>query len=408
MIHIDQNKCIGCGECVDACMFGSISLKANFPSISEDCRLCGACARICQYSAIIIKRKKKKKIIDWKGVLIFGEQRDGEILEVVYELLSKGKELADKLNESLLCIVLGNSVKKINDLKFYGVDEIHYFNDNNLERFNCEIYSKIISSFVKSIKPSIFLIGATSIGRELGPRIAAKLKTGLTADCTSLKINKENLLLQTRPAFGGNIMASIICPSSRPQMATVRPKVMKIMEKKIGGGSLIYHQVNSDLLKSRIKILRELKFDNHHNIENADIIVSGGLGIGKKEGFVLLQELADELNGVVAASRPAVDAGWADPTVQVGMSGKVVQPHLYIACGISGAIQHRVGMETSDVIVAINKDERAPIFDIADFGIVTDLYDFLPKFIQNLKKTKNDVIISKNKMENFIPLPNNK
>ncbi|MDX1797812.1 MAG: electron transfer flavoprotein subunit alpha [Candidatus Lokiarchaeia archaeon] len=394
MIHIDQDKCIGCGECVDACVFGSLSLKAKFPSISEDCRLCGACARICRYNAIVITRKKKKKIIDWKGVLIFGEQRDGVILDVVYELLSKGKKLADKLNESLLCIVLGNLVKEINDLKSYGVDEIHYFNDHYLETFNCEIYSQIISTFVKDIKPSIFLIGATSIGRELGPRIAAKLKTGLTADCTDLEINEEGLLLQTRPAFGGNIMASIICPFSRPQMATVRPKVMKIVEHKNDKGHLINHHVNSEFAKSRIETLREIKYNNHCNIENADIIVSGGLGLGKKEGFALLQELADELNGVIAASRPAVDAGWAEPTVQVGMSGKVVQPQLYIACGISGAVQHRVGMETSDVIVAINKDERAPIFDIADFGIVADLYDFLPKLIHNLKKTKNDLIVS--------------
>ncbi len=394
MIHIDRDKCIGCGECVDACIFGSMSLKDNYPSISEDCRLCGACAKICQYNAIIIKRKKKKKTTDWKGVLIFGEQRDGKILEVVYELLGKGKTLADKLNESLLCVVLGNSVKGVNDLKFYGADEIHYFNNNILEMFNCEIYSEIISNFVKNIKPSIFLIGATSIGRELGPRIAAKLKTGLTADCTDLEINKEGLLLQTRPAFGGNIMASIICPFSRPQMATVRPKVMKKMEKKKGGGSVINHHVNAESIKSRIITLREMRYNNHSDIGSADIIVSGGLGLGKKEGFILLQELADELNGVIAASRPAVDAGWADPTVQVGMSGKVVQPHLYIACGISGAVQHRVGMETSDIIVAINKDERAPIFDIADFGIVTDLYDFLPKFIQNLKKTKNDNIVS--------------
>jgi electron transfer flavoprotein alpha subunit/NAD-dependent dihydropyrimidine dehydrogenase PreA subunit len=394
MIHIDQDKCTGCGECVDACVFGSMSLKTKLPSISEDCRLCGACARICRYNAIVITRKKKKKIINWKGVLIFGEQRDGVILDVVYELLSKGKKLADKLNESLLCIVLGNFVKGVNDLKSYGVDEIHYFNDHCLETFNCEIYSQIISNFVKDIKPSIFLIGATSIGRELGPRIAAKLKTGLTADCTDLEINEEGLLLQTRPAFGGNIMASIICPYSRPQMATVRPKVMKIVENKNSKGYLINHQVNSEFAKSRIVTLREIKYNNHCNIENADIIVSGGLGLGKKEGFVLLQELADELNGVIAASRPAVDAGWAEPIVQVGMSGKVVQPHLYIACGISGAVQHRVGMETSDVIVAINKDERAPIFDIADFGVVADLYDFLPKFIQNLKKTKNDIIIS--------------
>ena len=391
MITIDREKCIGCGECVDVCVFGSISMKDNHPIISDDCRLCGSCAKACQYNAIEIKREKKKKVTDWRGILIFGEQRDGVILEVVYELLGKGRKLADSINEPLLCVILGKSVTEINKLASYGADEIHYFEDIKLESFNCEIYSNIISNFIKKIKPSIFLIGATSIGRELGPRIAAKLKTGLTADCTGLEVNKEGLLVQTRPAFGGNIMASIICPNSRPQMATVRPKVMKKLEAKEREGKVFNHIVNSELIDSSIKILGEIKFNGQCDINNAEIIVSGGLGVGKKEGFDLLEKLALELNGVIAASRPAVDAGWADPNIQVGMSGKVVQPHLYVACGISGAVQHRVGMETSEVIVAINKDERAPIFDIADFGIVADLYDFIPKFIQNLKNSKAQI-----------------
>jgi electron transfer flavoprotein alpha subunit len=310
------------------------------------------------------------------------------MLEVVYELLGKGRELADRLNEPLLCIVLGNSVKEVNKLKSYGADEIHYYENFKLESFNCEIYAKIVSNFIKEVKPSIFLIGATSIGRELGPRIAANLKTGLTADCTGLEINTEGLLLQTRPAFGGNIMASIICPNSRPQMATVRPKIMKKLETKEKEGKLFNYSVNSEFLDSRIKIIGEFKFSDQCDINNAEIIVSGGLGVGKKEGFDLLEELAHELNGVIAASKPAVDAGWVNPNIQVGMSGKVVQPHLYVACGISGAIQHRIGMENSDFIVAINKDERAPIFEFADYGIVADLYDFIPKFLQNLRRSK--------------------
>jgi electron transfer flavoprotein alpha subunit/NAD-dependent dihydropyrimidine dehydrogenase PreA subunit len=390
LITIDREKCIGCGECVNVCVFGSISMKDNYPIITDDCRLCGSCAKACQYNAIEIKREKKK-VTDWRGILIFGEQRDGVILEVVYELLGKGRKLADSINEPLLCVILGKSVAEINKLTSYGADEIHYFEDVKLESFNCEIYSNIISNFIKKIKPSIFLIGATSIGRELGPRVAAKLKTGLTADCTGLEINKEGLLVQTRPAFGGNIMASIICPNSRPQMATVRPKVMKKLETNEREGKLFNHVVNSELFDSSIKILGEIKFNGQYDINNAEIIVSGGLGVGKKEGFDLLEKLALELNGVIAASRPAVDAGWADPNIQVGMSGKVVQPHLYVACGISGAVQHRVGMETSEVIVAINKDERAPIFDIADFGIIADLYDFIPKFIQNLKNSKAQI-----------------
>ncbi len=386
MIYIDNTKCIGCGECVRACVFGFISLENKVPLISEDCRLCGACAKACLYDAIVIKREKKKKFANWKGVLIFGEQRDGMILDVVYELLGKGRMLANRLNEPLLCVILGKSVKQVNELLFYGADEVHYFENDHLELFNCETYSKIISDFIKNLKPSIFLIGATLSGRELGPRIAARVRTGLTADCTGLKITDDGLLLQTRPAFGGNIMASIICPNTRPQMATIRPKIMRKPVKIIREGKLIHHKVNLKFLESRIKILDEIKFDNHHNIENADVIISGGMGLGKKEGFETLEELANELNGVVAASRPTVDAGWADYSIQVGMSGKVVQPKLYIACGISGAVQHRVGMETSNIVVAINKNEQAPIFEIADFGIVADLYDVIPELIKNLKK----------------------
>ncbi len=389
MIRLIEELCIGCGACESICSFGGIVIEDEFPFFNEECRLCGECVEICPQDAIQIEEKFQKKDQNHRGILIFGEQRDNTVENVVYELLGKGRELADKLNEPLFCVVLGNSVKNVKALINYGADEVHIYNHEKLEKFNCEIYTKILSKYIDEIKPSIFLIGATSIGRELGPRVAAKLKTGLTADCTGLSITEDNLLLQTRPAFGGNIMASIICPNSRPQMATIRPKVMSKPKERIREGDLIEKVVLEELLNSRVKILDEIKLEEEEDITNANVIISGGMGLGKKEGFEMLSELATILNGTVAASRPTVDAGWAKYSIQVGMSGKVVQPELYIACGISGAVQHKVGMETSDIIVAINKNEEAPIFDIADFGIVADLYDVVPCLLNQLKEPIN-------------------
>jgi len=396
-VEFEQGKCVKCGLCQQACAFGAIEFDADgYPVITEACKLCGACVRACPEEALKLdlpKKKRRTRLEDYKGILVFGEQRDDHLLDVTFELLSKGRKMADELGEDLFCVVLGDNVTNVQDIAKYGTDRVYQYNHPDLKIYNNEIYSNIISNFIKEVKPSIFLIGATFIGRELGPRIAARLRTGLTADCTGLEITDEKLLLQTRPAFGGNIMASIICPNNRPQCATIRPKVMKMNQISGHTSEFIEKEVKSEDLKSKIKILEENIFEQGEDISNFDVIVAGGMGLGKKEGFKTLNELAYVLQGCVGASRPAVDAGWVEYPKQVGMSGKTVAPKLYIACGISGSIQHKVGMETSDVIVAINTNEHAPIFDIADFGIVGDLFTVIPKLIATLNPTTQKILV---------------
>jgi electron transfer flavoprotein alpha subunit len=323
---------------------------------------------------------------EYKDVLIFGEQWKGELSPVVYELIGKGRELADKLGERLKCVVLGSNMKEpAEELATYGVDEAYLYDSPLLADFRDDPYTHILASLVEKIKPNIFLLGATSIGRSLAPRIAARLQTGLTADCTGLDIDSEGNLLQTRPAFGGNVMATILCPNHRPQMATVRYKVMKRAERNPQQhGRVISEDVGADL-PDRTRINRITAESEEVSITEAQIIVSGGKGLGTPEGFTLLTELAEALGGAIGASRLVVDEGWMPYKHQVGLSGKTVRPKLYIACGISGAVQHLAGMQTSDVIVAINKDPSAPIFKIADYGIVGDLYEVIPEILHTLK-----------------------
>lgn len=331
-------------------------------------------------------KERKRDLSDYSGVLVFGEQ-EGKISEVVYELLGKGKELADKLGEELECVILGNKMEaKVREIVTYGVNKVYFYDCSVLTNFRDDPYVDIITELVEEIKPSIFLIGATSIGRSIAPRIATKLRTGLTADCTGLDIDSEGNLLQTRPAFGGNVMATIITPNNRPQMATVRYKIMN-RAKKIPGfsGEIIVRKVERELI-DRTSPRKVFMAKEEKNITEAEIIVSGGKGLGNPEGFKLLKELADALGGAVGASRLVVDEGWIPYKHQVGLSGKTVRPKLYIACGISGAVQHLAGMQTSDVIVAINSDSSAPIFKVADYSIVGDLYEILPEIIKFVKK----------------------
>jgi len=329
------------------------------------------------------KEIKKADISKYSGVSVFGEQRDGRTASVVYELLGKGKELAKKLNESLFCVILGNNLKEqATEMGFY-CDKVYLYDNPELASFRIDPYATIISNLAKKIKPSIILLGATPIGRSLAPRVAARLKTGLTADCTSLDIDAEGNLVQTRPAFGGNVMARIICPNSRPQMATVRYKIMRKAEKSSIPGLIIDRVCKFSL--DRVKILKSLKMEEGVNIIDADVIVSGGKGLGRSEGFKLIKELADVLGGAVGASRAVVNEGWISHLHQIGLSGRTVRPKLYIACGISGAVQHLAGMKTSDTIAAINKDSSAPIFSLAHYGIVGDLYEVIPKVIEEIR-----------------------
>ena len=330
-----------------------------------------------------------KNIADYKGVWVFAEQREGSLQNVTFELLGEGRKLADALNVELSAVLLGSGVENLCDaLAKAGADRVYLADAPILKDYLTEGYASVISDLVESKKPEIFLFGATHIGRDLAPRIAAKLNTGLTADCTGLEIDPEQkILLQTRPAFGGNIMATIITTRHRPQMATVRPGVMKKASGAARPCKVETIAVDANALKIRTVVKEVVKSTQKLvDLTEADIIVSGGRGLGNAEGFALLQTLANALGGVVGASRATVDAGWIPQAHQVGQTGKTVRPKLYIACGISGAIQHLAGMQNAKCIVAINKNASAPIFDVADYGIVGDLYQVVPAMIEELKK----------------------
>lgn len=327
------------------------------------------------------------------SVWVIAEQRDGHLQKVALELLGKGRELSEKLGVKLKAVLVGYEVEKLaNTLIKHGADEVIVLENILLKNYTTDGYTNAIEKIAIERKPEIILIGATNIGRDLGPRLAARLKTGLTADCTGLDIdeNTKNLLM-TRPAFGGNLMATIECPNHRPQMATVRPGVFPLPcpdDRREGRIEKIDVKIKEEEIRTVVeKIVKSL--DEKIDITEAKVIVSGGRGIGNKEGFEMLKELAHLLGGVVGASRAAVDAGWIGKDHQVGQTGKTVRPKLYIACGISGAIQHLAGMQESEYIIAINKDENAPIMSIADLGIVGDVYKVLPELINEIKAYKD-------------------
>lgn len=326
--------------------------------------------------------------MSYKHVLVFIEQREGVLQRVSLELLGKARELADIRAQEVIAVLVGHEVKHmVDELYHYGADKVVISDDPTLEIYMTEPYAKVVTEIIQNETPEICMFGATAIGRDLAPRVAARIETGLTADCTSLEIDEENNnLLMTRPAFGGNIMATIICPDHFPQMSTVRPGVMKLMEKdESRQGQLSIHESDLSVLSGDFKILEVVKMvKEKKNIEEANILVSAGRGIGSKENLTLLEELAETLGGVVSASRAIVDQGWVDHDAQVGQTGKTVRPDLYIACGISGAIQHLAGMEEAELIIAINKDPNAPIFDVADVGIVGDVKKVVPELTKQL------------------------
>ena len=327
-----------------------------------------------------------------KDVYVFAEQRDGNLQKVGIELIGEARKLADDLGQNVVAVLLGNKIKdKASELIAHGADKVVVVDDEMLAEYVTEPYAKAMMEIIQSHNPEIVLYGATSIGRDLAPRVSARIHTGLTADCTKLDIDEETkLLMMTRPAFGGNIMATIVCEDFRPQMATVRPGVMKALEDdESRQGEVEVVEVNFTDADMNVKI-REVVKTAHKSVDitEAKILVAGGRGVGNVEGFKDLEALADTLDGEVAASRAAVDSGWISNDRQVGQTGKTVRPELYLACGISGAIQHAAGMENSEFIVAINRDEEAAIFDIADLGIVGDIKKILPKLNDAIKAVK--------------------
>ena len=330
-------------------------------------------------------------IADYNGVWVFAEQREGHLEKVSLELLGEGRKIADKLGVKLTALLLGSGLKDLGKgLRNHGADEVLVVDNKELEHYTTDGYTKVICDLVNKRKPGILFIGATFIGRDLGPRVAARLETGLTADCTSLDVDITNgNLLATRPAFGGNLMATIVCPDHRPQMATVRPGVFEKLEEEEKEGGVEEIPVNLSSEDIRTKVLEIVKENKEIvDISEANFIVAGGRGMGSQENFKLLYELAEALGGVVAASRAAVDKGWLDKAYQVGQTGKTVRPNIYIACGISGAIQHVAGMQDSDLIIAVNKDESAPIMKIADYGIVGDIVKVIPQMIAEVNAIK--------------------
>jgi electron transfer flavoprotein alpha subunit len=395
MLIIESDKCTACGICETSCAFGAIAVQDDCAVVNESCTLCGACVENCPVEALHIKiagNRMQSDIATYSGIMVFAEYRHGDVAQVSYELLGIGRKLADKRGVKLSAVLLGGKVASFADsLIASGADTVFLAEHPILEQFREDVYAAVLEQVIREHKPEVVLAGATAIGRSVIPFVAHSLNAGLTADCTRLEIReKDGMLLQTRPAFGGNVMATIECPGTRPQMATVRPKVMApAVPDQNRTGEVILVQLPEQSLQTKIEILDSvISEDDQVNIQEVETLVAGGRGLESEKGFALIRELAAELGGAVAASRAAVDSGWIPYPHQVGQTGKTVSPKLYIACGISGAVQHAVGMQSAEIVVAINRDCDAPIFDIATYGVVGDLYEVVPQLIKRLQEIK--------------------
>ncbi|MGF7185252.1 electron transfer flavoprotein alpha subunit [Desulfitispora alkaliphila] len=412
VVKIYKEKCIGCGLCLEACPFDVLTLKDGIVDADgERCTDCGACEEVCPTEALEVDKPPKemsqkeaekveiqkekaheihKELERYKGIWVFVEHNRGEVAPVSWELMGEARRLADKLRTEVAAIVLGEDVQGIAQQAFhYGADKVYFIEDSVLKDYRNQAYTHGVVSLVNKYNPEIFLIGATSLGRDLAGSVATVVETGLTADCTVLDVEDESrYLLQSRPAFGGNIMATILCRHHRPQMATVRPRVFEMPKPdESRSGDIIQENLDlkeEDILTRVVEVVKERGSGVY--LDKAEIIVAGGRGVGKKENMELLQDLANTLGGTLGASRAAVDAGWISVEHQVGQTGVTVRPKVYFALGISGAIQHLVGMQSSDIIVAVNKDPDAEIFKVATYGIVGDLSEVVPAITEEFKK----------------------
>jgi len=393
-INIDKNKCTDCGICQRVCPFDAIANDGGQLIIGVACKMCKICIKECPYSAMSLEEDEKE--IDkslWQGYLVFVEYVENKIHPVAYELIGAAHELSRQRPMPVYVVIIGKSLEKPSGkLLGYGVDKVFAYDDEKLAEFKVDSYTNVLENIIKKVKPSVVLVGGTSIGRSLAPRVATRLKTGLTADCTTLKIKENTDLVQIRPAFGGNIMAQIITPYTRPQFATVRYKVMDTALKVQPFGEILYMQVDEHLTKSDIEVLKIAKKEAVPSITEAEVLVVAGNGLQAKEDLDVIKQLAKALNGEYACTRPLVEKGWCDYTRQIGLSGRTVKPKLIITCGVSGAIQFAACMNCSEYIISINTDKNAPITEIAHVGIVGNLYAILPQLIQTIKgANKNEV-----------------
>lgn len=389
---VNQGKITNIEELIKICPFGAIENNNGTVEISGACKMCKLCVKKGPKGAVEYIEEAVEEIDKsaWKGIGVYVDHVDGEIHPVTYELIGKARELGAKINHPVYAVFVGSDIShKAEELLHYGVDKVFVYDDKELEYFRIEPYTAAFEDFINKVKPTALLVGATTIGRSLAPRIAARFKSGLTADCTILDIKENTDLVQIRPAFGGNIMAQIITPNSRPQLATVRYKVMTAPKRsEEATGEIVTCTIGKEKLQSGIEALEIKKKVSEVGISDAEVIVAVGRGVKSEKDLEMVKELAKALNAEFACTRPLIEAGWVDAKRQIGLSGRTVRPRLIIACGISGAVQFTAGMNNSDYIFAINTDEKAPIFKTAHYGVVGDMYEVIPELIEKIKIAK--------------------
>ncbi|KZL91162.1 FAD-binding protein [Clostridium magnum] len=379
-------------ELVSICPFGAIEDKGGKIEVNAGCKMCKLCVKNGPAGVMEFVEEETEAIDKslWRGVAVYVDHVEGDIHPVTYELIGKAKELAAKISHPVYAVFVGHDVKdRAEELLHYGVDEVYVYDYEELKDFTIEPYTAAMEEFINKVKPSTLLVGATTVGRSLAPRVAARFKTGLTADCTILDMKENTDLVQIRPAFGGNIMAQIINPNNRPQLATVRYKVMNAPERSSeASGKITVADMDKSKLGSNINVLKVTKKVVEASISDAEVIVAVGRGLKAEKDLAMIKELADLLGAQIATTRPLIEAGWSDAKKQIGLSGRTVKPKLIITCGISGAVQFAAGMNNSECIISINKDPKASIFNVAHYGIVGDIYEIIPKLISDIKEGK--------------------
>lgn len=383
---------------LEICPFGAIEEVNGKVEIGAGCKMCKLCVKNGPKGAFEFIEEKKVSINkdEWKGITVYVDHHEGEIHPVTYELIGKAREMAAKINHPVYCVFVGHNIKdKCDTLLSYGVDEVFVYDDEEFKEFRIEPYTAAVEDYIKNVKPTIMLVGGTTLGRSLAPRLAARFKTGLTADCTILDIQENTDLDQIRPAFGGNIMAHIHTPNHRPQFATVRYKIFSAPDKvEIPTGKITLCNINKEKLSSKIEVLDVKPKTKEVGLEDAEVIIVASRAIKKQEDMKMIYKLADKLGAQVGGTRPMIEAGWLDPRKQIGLSGRTVKPKLIITCGVSGAVQFVAGMSGSDYIIAINQDEKAPIFDVAHMALIGDIYEIIPKLIEQIDEKSLQIAIA--------------